>query len=111
MECWGKSINTVSPLTTIPTPRAQMTKSKNVYRLALCAMLFALCCPVHAQQQGKVFRIGYLSSQSHSADAARLNGFRQVLHDLGYVEGKNIVIDIDLQRESLIAFPTSQLTW
>jgi hypothetical protein len=31
---------------------------------ALCAMLFALCSPVQAQQPGKTFRIGFLDSSS-----------------------------------------------
>jgi putative ABC transport system substrate-binding protein len=46
-----------------------------------------------AQPQGKVPRIGYLSSTSLSAESSRLDGFRQVLRDLGYVEEKNIVIE------------------
>ncbi len=41
-----------------------------------------------AQQTGKVYRIGYLSTQSPSAELSRLDGFRQALRDLGYVEGK-----------------------
>jgi ABC-type uncharacterized transport system substrate-binding protein len=59
--------------------------------LALGAMLFAL--PVQAQQPKKIFRIGYLSAVSRSAETSRLNAFRQALRDLGYVEGKSIVIE------------------
>jgi putative tryptophan/tyrosine transport system substrate-binding protein len=46
-----------------------------------------------AQQTKKVSRIGYLSPSSASADSARVGAFRQGLLDLGYVQGKNIVID------------------
>src|SRR5215475_12037837 len=53
-------------------------------RFALCAMLFALFGPAHAQQPAKVHRIGYLGSMSSSA---RLDAFRQGLCELGYVEG------------------------
>jgi putative ABC transport system substrate-binding protein len=47
-----------------------------------------------AQQPAKVARIGYLSSAgSLSAISARTEAFRQGLRELGYVEGKNIVIE------------------
>jgi putative ABC transport system substrate-binding protein len=57
------------------------------------ALFFALCVLAEAQQPGKLFRIGYLSAQSASAEASRLEGFREALRDLGYDEGKNIVIE------------------
>jgi putative tryptophan/tyrosine transport system substrate-binding protein len=56
------------------------------------AMLFALCFPVWAQQPTKVPRIGYLGGSS-STDTGRIDAFRQGLRELGYVEGKNIVIE------------------
>jgi putative ABC transport system substrate-binding protein len=55
-------------------------------------MLIALCPPVSAQQPKKVARIGYLVGPS-TASSARYEAFRQGLRDLGYVEGKNIVIE------------------
>ena len=61
--------------------------------LALCAMLFALCSSAEAQQPTKVPRIGYLTAASPSANSARIEAFRQGLRELGYVEGKNIVIE------------------
>jgi putative ABC transport system substrate-binding protein len=48
---------------------------------------------VEAQQPTKISRIGYLGGASLSANAARHETFRQGLRDLGYVEGKNIVIE------------------
>ena len=66
---------------------------KNVMRLTLCAMLFAFCSSADAQQPTKIPRIGYLSAPSPSNMAARNEAFRQGLRDLGYVEGKNIVIE------------------
>jgi hypothetical protein len=56
-------------------------------------MLFALCVPAEAQQAGKVYRIGYLSVVSPAAETSRLTAFRNGLRDLGYVDGKNIVIE------------------
>ncbi|MGH9426005.1 MAG: ABC transporter substrate-binding protein [Terriglobia bacterium] len=67
--------------------------SKKVNRLALSAVLFALCLPAEAQQPTKIPRIGYLMGSSFSASSARIVSFRQGLRELGYVEGKNIVIE------------------
>jgi putative tryptophan/tyrosine transport system substrate-binding protein len=46
-----------------------------------------------AQQPKKVTRIGYLDGGFPSANAARIDAFRQGLREHGYVEGKNIVIE------------------
>jgi putative ABC transport system substrate-binding protein len=59
----------------------------------LCAVLFALCSSVGAQQPGKVPRIGFLIASAPSAIAPRMDTFRQGLREHGYVEGKNIVIE------------------
>ncbi len=48
---------------------------------------------VAAQQPTKVPRIGYLGASSASANAPRIEAFRQGMRELGYVEGKNIVIE------------------
>jgi putative tryptophan/tyrosine transport system substrate-binding protein len=59
----------------------------------LGAMLFALSVTVEAQQPTKVPRIGFLSSASPSSFSVFTEAFRQGLRDLGYVEGKNILIE------------------
>ena len=46
-----------------------------------------------AQQPGQIQRIGLLGGGSASAIAGRIDAFRQGLRDLGYVEGKTIVIE------------------
>ena len=61
--------------------------------LALNALFFAFSFPAEAQQPKKVPRIGVLSQVSSSAIPARIEAFRQGLRELGYVEGKNIVIE------------------
>jgi ABC-type uncharacterized transport system substrate-binding protein len=58
----------------------------------LCAMLFALCVSAQAQQPKKIPRIGYLAVSTASAHSPRVAALRQGLHELGYLEGKNIVI-------------------
>ena len=64
-----------------------MSKRK-LTSFALCVMLFALSCPAEAQQPGKVPRIGYLSSQSPSANSTRIQAFRLGLRELEYMKGK-----------------------
>jgi putative ABC transport system substrate-binding protein len=56
-------------------------------------MLFALCGSVGAQQTGKVARIGFLDSSTASSMAALLDAFRRELRRLGWIDGKNIIIE------------------
>jgi putative ABC transport system substrate-binding protein len=56
-------------------------------------MLFAVCSPTDAQQPTKIPRIGYLGVNSLNVNPDRREAFRQGLRELGYVEGKNIVIE------------------
>ena len=67
-------------------------RNKILY-LGLGAMLFALCVSAEAQQLKKVPRIGYLSSGSPSTNLGYLQAFLQGLRELGYVEGKNVLIE------------------
>jgi putative ABC transport system substrate-binding protein len=55
-------------------------------------MLLVLSIPVHAQQSAKVPRIGVLTLGVASSTPT-FEAFRQGLRDLGYVEGKNILIE------------------
>jgi|RhiMetdeSRZDD1v2_1073273.scaffolds.fasta_scaffold319247_1 hypothetical protein len=56
-------------------------------------LLFAVGTFAEAQQPGKMYRIGFLGAPSRSFFATRMEGFRQGLRDLGYIEGKNILIE------------------
>jgi putative ABC transport system substrate-binding protein len=57
--------------------------------------LFLLIAPLagESQQVGKVYRIGFLGSSSPSDHAVYLRAFRDSLRDLGYEEGRNILIE------------------
>jgi putative tryptophan/tyrosine transport system substrate-binding protein len=70
----------------------EMNKRK-LGSLALCAMLLALCLSAQAQQPTKVPRIGFLYAGSPSDQLLRVEAFRQGLRELGYMEGKNIVVE------------------
>ena len=67
---------------------------KTISRIfTFCALLFALCFSADAQQSDKIPRIGYLSAGSAGSGSQRIEAFRQGLHALGYVEGKDIAIE------------------
>ena len=51
-------------------------------------------CGVAGAQPANIPRIGYVSASPLSAQSARIEAFRQGLRELGYVEGKNIVIEL-----------------
>jgi putative ABC transport system substrate-binding protein len=59
--------------------------------ILLGVMLLALCSSAAAQQTAKVYRIGYLRSET--PPEVDIEGFRQGLREHGYVEGKNIVVE------------------
>src|SRR5262252_7920209 len=62
--------------------------------LLALASLLALPLGTQAQPSGKVYRIGLLSSQSSATiQQGGPKAFRQKLRDLGYAEGRNLVIE------------------
>jgi len=63
-------------------------------RLVVAALSFAASLAADAQQSGKVYRIGYLSTGSASGTYTRpLEAFRQGLRELGWHEGRNVLIE------------------
>src|SRR5919202_6020460 len=48
--------------------------------------------PPWAQPAAKVPRIGFLGATTESAEAARVEAFRQGLRELGYVDGQTIAV-------------------
>ncbi|MGE5059566.1 MAG: ABC transporter substrate-binding protein [Betaproteobacteria bacterium] len=81
------------------------SKKLKLVCFALCAMLFALCPSAQAQQPGKIPRIGYLTVPSASAQAPRLEAFRRGLYELGYIEGKNILVEYGFAEGKLDRVP------
>jgi putative ABC transport system substrate-binding protein len=61
--------------------------------LLLGSLLLAPCYRVQAQQLAGIPRIGILIAGSASSYLLRVEALRQRLRELGYVEGKNIVIE------------------
>ncbi|HEU4343027.1 MAG TPA: ABC transporter substrate-binding protein, partial [Candidatus Binatia bacterium] len=74
-------------------PKSAIQNLKWAGLFAIVAVLTACGAKAEAQQRQKIPRIGVLSVTSPATIPARLDAFRQGLHELGYVEGKNIVIE------------------
>src|SRR5437867_12561692 len=79
-----------------PCSDNRKSKIENLKWLGLSVFAFVLVVAgmvAEAQQTGKVYRIGYLSPVTLSSDSIDIEAFRQGLRDLGYVEGKNVLIE------------------
>jgi putative ABC transport system substrate-binding protein len=59
----------------------------------LLIYFFLTSTPYAPAQALKIPRIGFLSAARSASSSARADAFRQGLRELGYVEGKNIVIE------------------
>jgi putative tryptophan/tyrosine transport system substrate-binding protein len=66
---------------------------KTITFLTLCTLLFALCVSAEAQQPGKSFRIGFLDPSTASGSAVLVDAFLQEMRKLGWIEGRNLVIE------------------
>ena len=58
-----------------------------------------------AQQTGNVYRIGFLGNSTAALEANLVGPFREGLHDLGYVEGRNVLIEYRWAEGKYDRFP------
>ncbi len=70
--------------------------------LAGAATLLAAPVAAEAQQPAKISRIGYISGGSNTANQA---GFREGLRELGYIEGRNLIIEYRFAHGSYERLP------
>ena len=70
-----------------------MRLRNTVVQFGLAAMLLSLSFTGEAEQPLKVPRIGYIAGVARSTNPVRIQAFRQGLRELGYEEGKNIIIE------------------
>ena len=68
-------------------------------------VVFAASRAVNSQQTGKVYRIGFLGIANASSWASQIAALRQGLRDLGYEEGKNLVIEYRWADEDFDRLP------
>ena len=87
-------------------------RRKLIFALGAGALAAPLCS--FAQQKGKIWRVGFLTAYSSSAETPAFDSFRQAMRELGYDNGRNIAYETrwaegDLERlpgmaEDLVKF-------
>ncbi len=80
-----------------------MKRTFFVAAVAAAALVAGLAA--HAQQTGKVHRIGFLGNSTAALEANLVASFREGLRDLGYVEGRNVVIEYRWAEGNYERFP------
>src|SRR6476661_5250777 len=69
----------------------RMITRRNVLVLGFCAA--TVSSTLHAQQAGKVARIGFLYFGARSSDGGRYSAFMQGMRDQGLVEGRDFTVE------------------
>ncbi len=105
---WNRFLDSSSDNRKSKTCTERRRSIQNLKWAGLFAIVVALTvcgARAEAQQPKKVPRIGYLDAVSLSASAGRIEAFRQGLRELGYIEGKNIVIEYRFAEGKLDQVP------
>ena len=66
----------------------------------------AAAWPLVASAQSKISRIGFMGNSTAALEANLVDAFREGLHELGYEEGRNIVIEYRWADGKYDQFPT-----
>ena len=85
--------------------QSRRVMNRRINKIVIGTLALALTFPVQAQQSTKIPRIGFLYVAFPSTSPARVEAFRQALRELGYVEGKNIVIEYRYAEGKLDRLP------
>src|SRR5262252_1799260 len=80
-----------------------MTRKTLIWLLA--TFLLTTGTAAHAQRTGKVFRIGFLDNSTASGSAVVVDAFRREMSKLGWIEGKNIIIESRFADQNLERLP------
>jgi putative ABC transport system substrate-binding protein len=78
---------------------------RRAFLVAACCPLFALPLAADAQQPAKMPRVGFLGNSTAALEANLVGPFREGLRDLGYVEGRNILIEYRWAEGKYERFP------
>ena len=80
--------------------------SKKIFIVVLATLIVASVHFAEAQQPAKVPRIGFLGNSTAALEENLVGPFREGLRDLGYVEGRNILIEYRWAEGKYERFPT-----
>jgi putative ABC transport system substrate-binding protein len=78
---------------------------KKFLLFVLITLFLATVNPTHAQQAGKIFRIGFLDPSTASGSAVLVDAFRQEMTKLGWIEGKNLTIEYRFAEQKIERAP------
>jgi putative ABC transport system substrate-binding protein len=78
-------------------------RKSSIFGFAFATLLFALCSSPEAQQLTKVPRVGYLHNGAKRGITD--DAFQQGLRHLGYLEGKNIILEYRYAKGKAERFP------
>ena len=81
-------------------------KKAALLSILIVVVQLAVGVMAEAQQPGKIPRIGFLGNSTAALEENLVEPFRQGLHDLGYVEGRNILIEYRWAEGKYERFPT-----
>ena len=79
------------------------TRRELLIMLGAGALAAPLAC--FAQQKGKVWRIGFLWENAHVPSDGNIGAFKAGLHELGYTEGRDYVIEHRSAQSELARLP------
>ena len=79
--------------------------NKNACGFVLCILLISLSVPAPAQQTSKIPRIGWLAGNLPYTQTPRLEVLRRGLRELGYIEGKDVMIEARYNQGKLDQLP------
>jgi putative ABC transport system substrate-binding protein len=68
-------------------------RKRKIVHLSSIFLAFLLCSSAEAQQPKKIGRIGYVTGRDRYNANPQLEAFRRGLRDVGYAEGKNILVE------------------
>src|SRR6266705_2937048 len=87
--------------------RKSKIQNRKLAGIIALVVTFAMCGVVaEAQQPAKIPRIGFLGNSTPALEENLVGPFREGLRDLGYVEGKNILIEYRWAEGKYDRFPT-----
>ena len=79
--------------------------SRRRFLSTLSVSLFAAPRVADAQQAGKIARVGVLAPSTAAAFAGYVDVFRKALHELGWVEGRSLSLEVRYAREGYQRLP------